>query len=43
MKNLFQSNGAGGVAGAVGSGTTADVMASPEMRHAYLGDLEVPA
>lgn len=25
------------------SGSTADVMASPEMRHAYLGDLEVPA
>lgn len=24
------------------SGTTAEVMASPEMRHAYLGDLEVP-
>ena len=24
-------------------GTTAEVMASPEMRHAYLGDLEVPA
>jgi branched-chain amino acid transport system ATP-binding protein len=26
----------------IASGTTADVMASPEMRHAYLGDLEVP-
>ncbi len=25
------------------TGTTAEVMASPEMRHAYLGDLEVPA
>ncbi len=25
------------------SGSTASVMASPEMRHAYLGDLEVPA
>ena len=24
------------------SGTTAEVMASSEMRHAYLGDLEVP-
>ena len=24
------------------SGATADVMASSEMRHAYLGDLEVP-
>jgi branched-chain amino acid transport system ATP-binding protein len=26
----------------IASGTTAEVMASPEMRHAYLGDLEVP-
>jgi branched-chain amino acid transport system ATP-binding protein len=26
----------------IASGTTTDVMASPEMRHAYLGDLEVP-
>jgi branched-chain amino acid transport system ATP-binding protein len=25
------------------SGSTAEVMASSEMRHAYLGDLEVPA
>jgi branched-chain amino acid transport system ATP-binding protein len=25
------------------SGTTPEVMASPEMRHAYLGDLELPA
>jgi len=25
------------------SGTTAEVMASPQMRHAYLGDLELPA
>ena len=26
----------------IASGTTPEVMASPEMRHAYLGDLEVP-